>query len=104
MSPTAKERTKGKAQARTRRRGNSERTRTPRTVDYHNLTNPFPPMAVFSDDRIEAMHQAALELLETLGIKVLLADATGVWLCTRRLHRGRFVWPRPGDASSSPSA
>ena len=27
-------------------------------------------------------------------IKLLLADATGVWLCTRRLHRGRFVWPR----------
>ncbi len=32
-------------------------------------------------------------------IKVLLADATGVWLCTRRLSRGRFVWPRSGDAA-----
>ena len=31
-------------------------------------------------------------------IKVLIADATGVWLCTRRLHAGRFVWPRAGDA------
>lgn len=31
-------------------------------------------------------------------IRVLLADATGVWLCTRRLHRGRFVWPRPGES------
>ncbi len=31
-------------------------------------------------------------------IKLLLADATGVWLCTRRLHSGRFVWPRPGAA------
>jgi transposase len=31
-------------------------------------------------------------------IRVLLADATGVWLCTRRLHRGSFTWPRPGDA------
>lgn len=31
-------------------------------------------------------------------IKVLLADATGVWLCARRLHRGRFVWPRPGES------
>jgi len=37
-------------------------------------------------------------------IKVLLADATGVWLCTRRLHRGRFVWPRPGDAVCTVSA
>jgi transposase len=31
-------------------------------------------------------------------IKVLIADATGVWLCTRRLNTGRFVWPRAGDA------
>jgi len=31
-------------------------------------------------------------------IKVLVVDATGVWLCVRRLHDGRFVWPR-GDAS-----
>ena len=27
-------------------------------------------------------------------IKVLLWDGTGVWLCQRRLHRGRFVWRR----------
>lgn len=26
-------------------------------------------------------------------IKVLVVDATGVWLCVRRLHSGRFVWP-----------
>jgi len=30
-------------------------------------------------------------------IKVLLWDSTGVWLCQRRLHRGRFVWQRLGD-------
>jgi len=27
-------------------------------------------------------------------LKVLMVDATGVWLCVRRLHDGRFVWPR----------
>ncbi|MEO7065386.1 MAG: IS66 family insertion sequence element accessory protein TnpB [Rhodanobacter sp.] len=26
-------------------------------------------------------------------MKVLVVDAQGVWLATRRLHRGRFVWP-----------
>lgn len=31
-------------------------------------------------------------------LKVLLADANGVWLCTRRLQSGHFVWPRSGDA------
>ncbi|WP_049621154.1 IS66 family insertion sequence element accessory protein TnpB [Frateuria defendens] len=25
-------------------------------------------------------------------LKVLVVDAQGVWLCMRRLHRGRFVW------------
>lgn len=30
-------------------------------------------------------------------IKVLLWDGTGVWLCQRRLHQGRFVWPKVGE-------
>jgi transposase len=30
-------------------------------------------------------------------IKVLLWDGTGIWLCQRRLHQGRFVWPKEGD-------
>lgn len=31
-------------------------------------------------------------------IKVLCVDATGVWLCVRRLHTGGFHWPRAGEA------
>jgi transposase len=27
-------------------------------------------------------------------LKVLVYDGTGMWLCTRRLQAGRFVWPR----------
>jgi transposase len=27
-------------------------------------------------------------------IKLLVWDGTGVWLCVRRLHKGRFTWPR----------
>lgn len=30
-------------------------------------------------------------------IKVLCVDGQGVWLSVRRLHEGRFVWPRVGD-------
>jgi transposase len=30
-------------------------------------------------------------------IKLLLVDATGVWLCVRRLHSGGFHWPRSED-------
>ena len=31
-------------------------------------------------------------------LKLVCADGNGVWLCVRRLDRGRFVWPRAGDA------
>jgi transposase len=31
-------------------------------------------------------------------LKLLAWDGNGVWLCQRRLHRGAFTWPRPGDA------
>jgi transposase len=26
-------------------------------------------------------------------LKLLIWDGTGVWLCHRRLHQGKFVWP-----------
>ena len=32
-------------------------------------------------------------------IKVLRWDKHGVWLCTRRLHKGSFRWPRANDAA-----
>ncbi len=58
------------------RRGRGGDSAAPtRQVDYHNLTSPFPTMNVFSDDRIEAMHSAALSILEDQGIKVLLPEA-----------------------------
>lgn len=28
-------------------------------------------------------------------LKVLMHDGIGIWLCARRLHQGRFVWPAP---------
>ena len=46
-----------------------------RKVNYRDLRNPFPPMSLYSDDRIEGMHDTALTVLETLGIKVLLSEA-----------------------------
>ncbi len=32
-------------------------------------------------------------------IKLLIWDGTGVWLCVRRLHQGRFTWPQNDDAT-----
>lgn len=30
-------------------------------------------------------------------LRLLLWDGNGVWLCQRRLHQGRFVWPKASD-------
>ncbi len=46
-----------------------------RTLPYRHLRNPFAPLKVFSDDQVGAIHEAALQMLETQGMKVLSADA-----------------------------
>lgn len=66
MTPRRGERTGRKA------RGAQE---PERKVDYRNLRNPFPPLDVFPKDRVDAIHDAALDVLEQFGIKVLLPEA-----------------------------
>jgi trimethylamine---corrinoid protein Co-methyltransferase len=46
-----------------------------RSLSYRKLQNPFEPLRVFSDDQVEAIHEAALGVLETQGMKVLSAPA-----------------------------
>ena len=46
-----------------------------RTQSYRHLRNPFEPLKVFSEDHVAAIHEAALVILETQGMKVLSADA-----------------------------
>lgn len=50
-----------------------------RQVDYHNLKNPFPGQAVFSDDRVAYLHQRSLDVLERFGVKVLLPQAREIF-------------------------
>lgn len=37
-------------------------------------------------------------------LKLLIWDGTGVWLCHRRLHQGRFIWPTAGTTTMHLSA
>jgi len=50
-----------------------------RKVDYRQLRNPFQPQTAFSDDRIHAIHDTALRVLEELGVKVLLPEARQIF-------------------------
>ena len=51
----------------------------PRTPNYWNLENPFPPVNVFSEERIEDIHNNAMVVLEEMGIKVLLPEARKIY-------------------------
>ncbi|MEZ5873055.1 MAG: trimethylamine methyltransferase family protein, partial [Nitratireductor sp.] len=46
-----------------------------RKVNYRQLRNPFPPVPVFTEDRVVAIHETSLRVLSELGIKVLLPEA-----------------------------
>jgi transposase len=35
-------------------------------------------------------------------LKALVHDGLGLWLCARRLHQGRFIWPRDDTFDSLP--
>ncbi len=39
--------------------------------DYRRLRNPFRPIELFTEDRIEAIHEASLTILEEIGLRIL---------------------------------
>src|SRR5436190_14986268 len=62
------------------RRGRSEAGQpSSRRTDYRTLRNPFAPQPLFSEDRIAAIHDTALRVLEELGLKVLLPEARALY-------------------------
>lgn len=86
MSALQSKRRKGK------RRGSAADQPPLRDVNYRNLRNPFPPMDVFSADRIAAMHEASLRTLEELGMKVLLPEAVEIFRKAGARIDGQMVY------------
>src|SRR3990172_992935 len=52
---------------------------TPGVTSYRQLRNPYPPMAQFSEDQIEAIHQTSLRVLEEVGMRVLFPEARAIY-------------------------
>ncbi len=50
-----------------------------RPVNYRNLKNTLIRQPAFSDDRVEAIHDTALRVVEELGIKVLNPEARDLY-------------------------
>lgn len=63
-----------------------------RKVNYKTLRNPFPPLPAFADDRIDAIHDAALDVLGRLGIKVLLPEARELYASAGARVDGEMVF------------
>jgi trimethylamine:corrinoid methyltransferase-like protein len=73
------------------------RIRSTRAVDDIGLTHPFAPQGVFSEEDIAALHEAALGVLEDLGLRVLLPEArtilaaAGAIVAEDMVHIGRNI-------------
>ena len=50
-----------------------------RKVNYSKLQNPLLRQPAFSQDRLEAIHDTALRVIEELGIKVLNDEAREIF-------------------------
>ncbi|ABD54397.1 trimethylamine methyltransferase family protein [Jannaschia sp. CCS1] len=75
-----------------RRRNRNAPRASARVTQYGQLRNPFPPMNVFPADRIEAMHDAGLDILERLGIKVLLPEARAIFATAGAMVKDDMVY------------
>jgi trimethylamine---corrinoid protein Co-methyltransferase len=51
----------------------------PRALRYRHLSNPLIRQPAFSEDRVEALHETALKVLEELGLRVLNAEARSIY-------------------------
>jgi len=68
-------------------------------MPWHQLSNPLPPTPLISDDEVEAIHDAAVQLLETVGVRCAFREArdllaragAAVDESDQRIHIGRDI-------------
>ena len=67
------------------------KTRIQRRTDYTHLTHAFAPQGVFSDEGVHALHDAALGVLEDMGLSILLPEAREILAATGARVEGDMV-------------
>ncbi|MGH7186018.1 MAG: trimethylamine methyltransferase family protein, partial [Pseudomonadota bacterium] len=45
---------------------------------FRLLRSPYPPLAILSEDQIEAIHDTSLRILEEIGLQFLDDEALGI--------------------------
>src|SRR5262249_29844352 len=68
----------GRAQSSARRR-RSESTGAIAQLPWRQLRNPYGPATPLSADQIEAIHTGSLQVLEEIGVTVLLPEAREIY-------------------------
>lgn len=48
-------------------------------IPFRRLRNPLPPLELISPEQIEQLHQASLQILETIGLDFLDNEALDLW-------------------------
>ncbi|MFU0503040.1 trimethylamine methyltransferase family protein [Pseudaminobacter sp. NGMCC 1.201702] len=63
-------------------------------LPLRRVRNPYPPMALLSDDQIEAIHQASMHILENFGIEVMNPRALALFenAGAKVNHAAQTVW------------
>ena len=60
----------------TRDRAGGQRPANPA---YRRLSNPFEPIRLLSEDQVETLHRAALDIVQATGMRVLHAEARDIF-------------------------
>ncbi len=70
------------SQERQSRRGNRRRDRNTNpllTIPFRQLRNPYAPLEVLSEEQIEQIHEASMQILEDVGLRWLDDEALDLW-------------------------
>ncbi|MFN5999146.1 MAG: trimethylamine methyltransferase family protein, partial [Paracoccaceae bacterium] len=63
---------------------------------FGQVPRQYEPIRVLSEDHVEAIHQAALKLLATQGMRVLNGRALDLFRTAGARVEGQMVYPDPG--------